>query len=91
MSTLGLDCKANGQINYFCNCFSHLQLNTSNEKTDVDQKSSDNSRSSCNDGSGQIDVTLANTFGFRMNLENLQDVKTEVQVRYRFCKKMRVL
>lgn len=64
--------------------FLALQINTSNEKSNVDKKPLDNSRSSYNNGSGEIDITLANTYGFRMNLENLQDVKAEVQVRC-FC------
>ncbi len=36
--------------------------------------------SSCAGASGQIDVTLSNTYGFGMDLENLQDVKADLQV-----------
>lgn len=61
--------------------FLALQINTSNEKSNIDKKPLDKSRSSYNNGSGEIDITLANTYGFRMNLENLQDVKAEIQVR----------
>lgn len=54
-------------------------MNISNEKIG-ETKMQNSNRSSCSGASGQIDITLGNTYGFRMDLENLQDVKANVQV-----------
>lgn len=43
-------------------------------------KSHDNSRAVNTVGSGRIDATMNDTYGFKIGLENLQSVKADVQV-----------
>lgn len=52
-------------------------------KTKANKSLNTSRTSTCSGGSYQIDgPTLENAFGFRMNLENLQDVKTDKQVTF---------